>query len=69
MTYDAQSRPLSRTEPDLTTNWTWGNSASSYNVGKLASVTAASILGTYQESYTYDQTHRRGVAFAWMQLE
>jgi RHS repeat-associated protein len=58
MTYDAQSRPLSRTEPDLTTNWTWGNSASSYNVGKLASVTAASILGTYQESYTYDSLSR-----------
>ena len=58
MTYDAQSRPVTRSEPDLTTTWTWGNSASSDNIGKLASVTAASILGTYQETYTFDGLSR-----------
>jgi RHS repeat-associated protein len=57
-TYDALSRPLNRTEPDLTTTWTWGNSAGSYNIGKLASVTAASSLGTYQEAYTFDSLTR-----------
>jgi RHS repeat-associated protein len=58
MTYDALSRPLIRTEPDLTTTWTWGNSASSHNIGKLASVTAASSLGTYQEAHTFDSLTR-----------
>jgi RHS repeat-associated protein len=57
-TYDALSRPHIRTEPDLTTTWTWGNSAGSYNIGKLQQVTAASSLGTYQESYTFDNLTR-----------
>jgi RHS repeat-associated protein len=52
--YDALSRPLVRTEPDLTTTWTWGTSAASHNVGKLQGVTA----NTYSESYTYDGTGR-----------
>jgi YD repeat-containing protein len=58
MTYDALSRPTSRTEPDLTTAWTWGNSAASFNIGKLQSVTGASTLGTYSEAYVYDSKTR-----------
>ena len=58
MTYDVLSRPSSRTEPDLTTTWTWGLTPGSYNVGKLQSVSSADSLGTYSESYTYD-THAR----------
>ena len=57
-TYDALSRPLVRTEPDVTTTWTWGNSAASYNIGKLQSVTAASSAGSYVESYAYDSKTR-----------
>jgi RHS repeat-associated protein len=56
--YDALSRPTSRTEPDLTTTWTWGTTAGSYNIGKLASVTSASSSGTYSESYSYDSKGR-----------
>jgi YD repeat-containing protein len=57
-TYDALSRPLVRTEPDLTTTWIWGNSSASYNIGRLQSVTAASTAGTYSEAYTYDSKTR-----------
>lgn len=53
-TYDALSRPLVRTEPDLTTTWTWGTSAASHNIGALQSVSA----GSYQESYAYDSIGR-----------
>jgi RHS repeat-associated protein len=56
--YDALSRPTSRTEPDLTTTWTWGNTASSFNIGKLQSVAAASSTGTYSEVYGYDSKTR-----------
>jgi RHS repeat-associated protein len=55
--YDALSRPTNRTEPDLTTVWTWGNTAASYNIGKLQSVTATGSA-TYSESYTYDSKTR-----------
>jgi RHS repeat-associated protein len=59
MTYDALSRPVTRTEPDpLTTTWTWGSSASSFNIGKLQSVTAASSVGTYSQAYAYDNKAR-----------
>jgi YD repeat-containing protein len=34
-TYDALSRPLTRTEPDLFTQWTWGATAASHNIGQL----------------------------------
>jgi RHS repeat-associated protein len=54
-TYDALSRPLVRSEPDLTTTWTWGNSAADHNIGKLAGVSANS----YAESYTYDAIGRQ----------
>jgi len=53
-TYDLLSRPRVRTEPDLTTTWTYGSSASAHNVGQLQSVSA----GSYAESYTYDSIGR-----------
>jgi RHS repeat-associated protein len=56
--YDALSRPTNRTEPDLTTIWTWGNTASNFNIGQLQSVTAASSVGTYSEAYSYDSKTR-----------
>jgi YD repeat-containing protein len=61
VTYDALSRTLIRTEPDLTTTWTWGNTAASYNIGKLQSVTGVSTIGTYSEAYTYDSKARPSV--------
>jgi hypothetical protein len=42
----------------LLTTWTWGNTAGSYNIGKLQSVTAASSAGTYSEGYVYDSKTR-----------
>jgi len=61
--YDALSRQKQRTEPDqagtnFVTNWNWGSSAASFNIGKLQSVSAASSPGTYSESYVYDSTGR-----------
>ncbi len=62
-TYDALSRPLTRTDPDLFTQWTWGSSASSHNIGKLQSEctgTGASCSSSgYSESETYDNLGRR----------
>jgi len=60
--YDALSRPLTRTEPDLFTQWTWGSSAASHNIGKLAGVctgtgSACSSLD-YSESEAYDSLGR-----------
>jgi YD repeat-containing protein len=52
--YDALGRPTTRTEPDLTTTWTWGNTAAQYNIGQLASVSANS----YAESFAYDRDGR-----------
>ena len=65
-TYDALSRPLTRTEPDLFTQWTWGSSSSSHNIGKLQSVctgtgnnpTTCTASG-YSEGETYDSLARR----------
>lgn len=60
--YDALSRPLTRTEPDLFTQWTWGSSAASHNIGKLASVCtgtgSACSSSDYSESETYDSLGR-----------
>ncbi|MDP9008029.1 MAG: FG-GAP-like repeat-containing protein [Pseudomonadota bacterium] len=60
--YDALSRPTQRTEPDFTTtfitNWNWGNNATSFNIGKLQSVTATGSSGTYSEAYVYDSKTR-----------
>jgi RHS repeat-associated protein len=58
LTHDALSRPLVRTEPDLTTTWTWGNSAASYNIGQLQSVSSVGTAGNYSEAYTYDSKTR-----------
>jgi len=55
MFYDALSRPTQRTEPDLVTTWTWGNTAASFNIGRLFSVSAQNASnGTYSEGFTYD---------------
>jgi RHS repeat-associated protein len=56
--YDALSRPTSRTEPDLTTNWTWGATAASYNIGQLQSVSSTDSVGTRSESFGYDSKTR-----------
>jgi len=53
-TYDANARPLTRIEPDLTTNWTWGHTASNHDVGQLSVVSA----NGYTESFTYDPDAR-----------
>jgi RHS repeat-associated protein len=52
--YDALSRPTNRTEPDLTTTWTWGATAANHNIGKLASVSSVSSAGTASHGYTFD---------------
>jgi RHS repeat-associated protein len=65
-TYDALSRPLTRSEPDLFTQWTWGSSASSHNIGRLQSActgtgsSPTSCTGNpgYAESETYDSLSR-----------
>jgi RHS repeat-associated protein len=56
--FDALSRMTSRTEPDLTTTWTWGATKASHNIGKLASVSSTGTGGTYSESYTFDSFGR-----------
>jgi RHS repeat-associated protein len=66
-TYDALSRPLTRKEPDYFTQWTWGSSAASHNIGKLQSVctgtgsSPTSCTGNpgYAESETYDSDGRQ----------
>jgi RHS repeat-associated protein len=66
MTYDGLSRPQTRTEPDLFTQWTWGSSASSHNIGNLASVctgtgtnpTNCTSTPGYAEAETYDSLGR-----------
>ncbi len=62
MTYDAISRPLVRTEPDLFTQWTYGTSAANHNIGKLQSVCVdnpPSCSSTaYVETDTYDSLGR-----------
>ena len=55
--FDAMGRPTTRTEPDLTTTWTWGSSAASHNIGRLASV-ATTGGSVYSESYTFDSVGR-----------
>jgi RHS repeat-associated protein len=53
-TYDALSRVTSRTEAEGTTTFTYGTSAGSHNIGRLASV---SMTG-YSESLSYDSIGR-----------
>lgn len=52
-TYDALSRPLTRTEPEGTTRWTW-DTAVGKGIGQLASVSSPG----YGETYTYDTLGR-----------
>jgi RHS repeat-associated protein len=59
VSYDALSRPTERIEPDLTTTWTWGTTAASDNIGKLATVSStAAVGGTYSQGYGYDSVGR-----------
>jgi RHS repeat-associated protein len=48
--YDALARLMSRTEPEGTSTWTWGNSASAHNIGSLQSESGYG----YSESLSYD---------------
>jgi RHS repeat-associated protein len=52
-TYDALSRPLSRTEPEGTTQWIW-DTALGRGIGQLAAVSSPG----YGESYVYDTLGR-----------
>jgi RHS repeat-associated protein len=52
--YDSLGRPTSRVEPEGTTSWTWGSSASAANVGALESVSSPGL----QETYGYDYLGR-----------
>lgn len=54
-TYDELSRPRTRVEPEGTTAFEYGASASARNIGKLALVTAP---GGYSETYGYDSLGR-----------
>jgi RHS repeat-associated protein len=54
-TYDRLGRPLTRTEAEGTTTFTYGASATLRNIGKLESVASP---GAYSESYTYDSLGR-----------
>jgi len=54
-TYDRMGRMRSRVEPEGTTVWTYGSSASARNVGKVVSVTAP---GGYSEVFVYDSLGR-----------
>lgn len=56
-TYDRLSRPLTRVEPEGTTTWFWGTSASSREIGSLAVVHSPE----FRESYQYDALGRPAV--------
>jgi RHS repeat-associated protein len=66
MTYDALSRPKTRSEPDLFTQWNWGSSAAAYEIGKLHSVCTGTTTAnpttcdgsSYAENETYDSAER-----------
>jgi RHS repeat-associated protein len=67
MTYDALSRPVSRSEPDLFTQWTYGSSPTADNVGQLigeCSATGSPVPTTcgstpqYSETRTFDAKGR-----------
>lgn len=54
-TYDKLSRPLTRIEPEGTTYWTWGNSATAKNIGQLWTITSP---GGYSEVSSFDSLGR-----------
>ncbi len=61
MTYDALSRPLTRSEPangaapGLNTIWSWGQTPANHDIGRLAGVSANLH---YTETYQYDAVGR-----------
>ena len=63
-TFDALSRPLSRTEPDQKTFWVWGaaadNTASAKFIGRLRDVRTETLGGaqTYRDIYGFDAKGR-----------
>jgi len=54
--YDLLGRMISRQEPEQATptQWSYGASAGSHNIGRLASVTKPETPSAYTETYTYD---------------
>jgi RHS repeat-associated protein len=67
MSYDALSRPLTRTEPEgsgsLIHTYTWGTSATARNIGQLEWMQTQGVnvsgFPSWRESYTYDLLGRR----------
>ena len=63
-TYDALSRPVTRTEPDSAATWVYGSSAASHNFGRLQCVlgfsgsSCASTGSGYREDDAYDSLGR-----------
>jgi len=62
-TYDLLGRPLTRVAPDgtqnITTTWSWGNSAANKNKGALAWIEiAGATVTTNRETYNYDTKGR-----------
>jgi RHS repeat-associated protein len=55
LTYDKLSRPLTRVEPEGTTTFVYGSSATAHDIGKLTSVTSP---GAFSQSFTYDSAGR-----------
>jgi RHS repeat-associated protein len=53
-TLDALGRVTDRTAPEGTSTWTWGNSATSRNIGRLTSVAGPG----YSEQFAYDAAGR-----------
>lgn len=55
MAYDALGRMTQRVEPEGTQTFTWGNSATAKNIGRLQGMAGPG----YSESYTFDSIGRR----------
>jgi RHS repeat-associated protein len=53
-TYDPLGRRTSRTEPEGTSTWTWGNSAANKDIGQLVSMSGLGMT----EEYSYDSVGR-----------
>jgi YD repeat-containing protein len=63
MTYDALSRPKTRTDPDQFTQWTWGSTPANHDVGQLTNectgtAGACSTSAGYSETRTFDSLGR-----------
>ncbi len=59
--FDPLGRITSKTEPEGTNIWTWGNSAAAFNIGQLASISGYGYAGhPYSEILTYDSLSRLG---------